>query len=78
MNTDFETDCLHWRNRLLTGKLAHWCGQWDDLPVDETTIEIECCTCFTAEERAPVQDIIDATILAFRRGDPTDELCEAQ
>ncbi len=70
--TDFETDCLYWRKRILTGNLAHWCYDWDCLPVDETTIEIECCNCFSAEERATVQSIIDATVLEARLSDPTD------
>jgi len=70
--TDFEIDSMHWRGRILTGQLAHWCYDWDLLPVDETTIEIESCTCVTAEDRAAVQDVIDATILAFRQSDPTD------
>lgn len=52
-----------WRGRILTGALAHWCFDWDFLPVDETTIEIESCHCFSAEEKAPVQTVIDATIL---------------
>jgi hypothetical protein len=67
-----EQDSMHWQGRTLTGKLAHWCWDWDGLTVDETTIEIESCHCWTAEEKAPVQSIIDATILAYRMSDPTD------
>jgi hypothetical protein len=70
--TEFNHDSMWWRGRILTGKLAHWCYDWDLLPVDETTIEIESCHCFPAEQRAPVQDVIDATLLAFRQSDPTD------
>ena len=43
--TDWKEDCLRWRGRVLTGKLAHWCFDWDLLPVDETTPEFDCCTC---------------------------------
>jgi hypothetical protein len=35
-------DCEKWRGRLLTGKYAHWCLEWDDLPIDETTPEWPC------------------------------------
>lgn len=38
-------DCLEWRGRVLVGRQAHWCGDWDDLPVDETCPEWPCdCT----------------------------------
>lgn len=39
---DFEADCLHWRGRILLGSFAHWCIDWDDLPVDETCHEWPC------------------------------------
>jgi hypothetical protein len=42
---EFDRDCLKWRGRLLTGKYAHWCYDWDGLPIDETTQEWPCrCT----------------------------------
>lgn len=34
--TQFQEDCLRWRGSMLTGDFAHWCGEWDGLPVDET------------------------------------------
>ena len=40
--TDWEKDCLHWRGRVLTGRYGHWCHDWDDLPIDETTMEWPC------------------------------------
>lgn len=43
--TDWEQDCLRWRGRVLRGKYAHWCYDWDFLPVDETTDEMESCAC---------------------------------
>ena len=51
---EWEEDCLKWRGVVLTGKKAHWCLDWDGLPVDETTPEFECCTCFSdkAEKEA--------------------------
>jgi len=43
---DWEEDCLKWRGKVLTGDFAHWCNDWDMLPVDETTPEWESCTCW--------------------------------
>lgn len=34
--TPFQEDCLRWRGSMLTGDFAHWCWDWDGLPVDET------------------------------------------
>ncbi len=39
---EFIEDCLHWRNRVLTGVYAHWCPDWDELPIDETCNEWPC------------------------------------
>ena len=46
--TEFEEDCIKWRGKILTGKHAHYCYDWDFLPVDETCPEYECCHCITA------------------------------
>lgn len=43
--TQFEQDCMHWRGRLLTGKEAHYCHDWDGLPMDETCEEYSSCGC---------------------------------
>lgn len=43
---DWEHDCKKWRGKVLTGKYAHWCYDWDALPVDETCIEFSSCGCF--------------------------------
>ena len=40
--TEWEADCLKWRGKILTGKHAHWCMDWDDLPIDETCSEWPC------------------------------------
>lgn len=40
--TAFERDSLRWRGRVLDGQFAHWCEDWDGLPVDETTCEWPC------------------------------------
>ena len=42
-------DCMYWRGVVLTGKYAHWCWDWDDLPVDETTPEWYYCSCWDSE-----------------------------
>lgn len=34
--TEWQLDCLRWRGNMLTGNFAHWCAEWDGLPVDET------------------------------------------
>jgi hypothetical protein len=45
-NPEWVQDCLRWRGKVLTGEKAHWCWDWDGLPVDETTPEIDACTCY--------------------------------
>ena len=48
---EWNTDCMKWWKRRLTGEKSHWCNDWDGLPIDETCKdEIACCTC-TWEER---------------------------
>ena len=42
--------CMHWYGYVLTGKYAHWCNDWDDLPIDDTCEEIACCTCFEGDQ----------------------------
>jgi hypothetical protein len=48
---DWNEDCLRWRGSVLTGKYAHWCMDWDGLPVDETTSEWDSCTCYVDEKK---------------------------
>jgi hypothetical protein len=49
---DWIEDCMKWRGKVLKGVHAHWCWDWDGLPVDETTPEHECCTCYDKPEDA--------------------------
>lgn len=49
--TQWDQDCMRWHGRLLTGQRAHWCPDWDFLPVDETTAEISACTCGELEHK---------------------------
>ena len=46
---EWRADCDRWRGRMLSGEKAHWCYDWDGLPVDETCGEWPC-TCWPDEE----------------------------
>ena len=37
---------MKWRGRILTGEFAHWCFEWDELPIDETCENEWPCGCF--------------------------------
>ena len=39
---EWEADCEQWRGKTLTGTYAHWCADWDGLPIDETCMEWPC------------------------------------
>lgn len=45
IHKEWVQECLRWRGVILRGFAAHYCHEWDGLPVDETTSEFECCTC---------------------------------
>jgi len=42
----WRAECLHWRGVVLVGRFAHYCFDFDGLPVDETCEEFDCCRCF--------------------------------
>ena len=46
MFENWDQDCIRWMGRLLIGKYAHWCPEWDYLPIDETCMEFTCCYCY--------------------------------
>ncbi len=50
--SEWEKECLHWRGEVLIGIYAHYCFEWDGLPIDETSYEWPC----------GCQDEIDASI----------------
>lgn len=52
MNEEWKADSLKWRGEVLKGRFAHWCNEWDGLPVDETTEEFDCCGCDWGDENA--------------------------
>lgn len=58
---EWKDDCIKWWDRILTGEYAHWCYDWDALPIDETCKEeFECCYCN--------KEVIKADNLAAKQG----------
>lgn len=52
LSPEWAAECIRWRGRVLTGRFAHWCHDWDLLPVDETTPnEFDCCHCYGEDQR---------------------------
>lgn len=49
----FAADSYRWRGRILTSAYAHYCYDWDGLPVDETTPEWDCCLCWPEAAQKP-------------------------
>lgn len=47
---DWIEDCRKWQGVVLSGKYAHWCHEWDELPIDETCLEFICCNCYSGLE----------------------------
>lgn len=47
---DWKEDCMKWWGKILTGDKAHWCPEWDDLPIDETCDEFRFCQCGIGEK----------------------------
>ena len=43
-------DCFRWHDKVLTGENCHYCPDWDYLPIDDTCMEFEACTCNRKEE----------------------------
>lgn len=43
---DWEKDCQKYHGRVLTGNYAHYCYDWDSLPIDESLPEWETCICY--------------------------------
>ncbi len=39
------------RYAALSGKLKHYCPDWDFMAIDETCLEFDACLCFRGEER---------------------------
>jgi hypothetical protein len=43
---DWIEDSIKYHGKILRGTYAHWCTEWDDLPIDETCVEFKSCTCY--------------------------------
>lgn len=41
----WDEDWKRWHGDRPHGQLAHWCDDWDGLPIDEDCMEFMCCTC---------------------------------
>jgi hypothetical protein len=48
--TQFDADCLQMHGKVLTGEKAHYCPEFDYLPIDETRHEFQYCTCEWSKE----------------------------
>ncbi len=46
----WREDCIHWQGKVLVGEHAHYCWDWDGLPIDETTVEYRSCVCYRPDE----------------------------
>ena len=51
--SEFEKECYRWHGRKLEGHYAHYCPDWDYLPIDDTCVEFQSCTC----PKLPIDDI---------------------
>ena len=54
---EWDKTSLMEHGRILTGKYAHWCQEWDYMTVYGTCPEFECCLCYESQGgRAPAKD----------------------
>lgn len=58
-SNEWIEDSKKYHGKVLTGKFAHWCLEWDDLPIDETCPEFKVCLCFPTEEVKDQKEILD-------------------
>lgn len=42
------TECRNYYGEVLTGWYAHWCNEWDGLPIDWKSSEFTCCSCYSS------------------------------
>lgn len=69
---DWIDDCLEWWGGILTGRFAHWCAEWDDLPIDETCQEFEFCGCYDDTEHG--EEVAEIQSAMFRDHDESSYL----
>jgi hypothetical protein len=60
---NFDYDSHRYRGKILTGKYAHYCMSWDELPTDETCIEFASCHCY--EETDEIKHIRNKLLDAY-------------
>lgn len=65
----FDVDCMKERGRILTGRFAHYCIDWDGLTVDETCIEANSCNDMTYDESAKAETA--KAVKEFEESDPS-------
>lgn len=57
---DWVEDCNKFWGRVLDGPNAHWCLEFDDLPIDDTCImEMSVCLCDAGKIQPKSQEYID-------------------
>jgi hypothetical protein len=66
VSTDSEdpqwpADSTRWHGRVLEGTWAHWCFDWDALPIDETCWEFSSCHCY---DNCTCDDCLDGLVSA--------------
>lgn len=66
---DFKAWSMKERGRILTGRFAHYCNDWDGLTVDETCVEAESCHDCDYDDKARLQ--INMAVKEFDKSDPT-------
>lgn len=66
--TEWEEDCLAYRGEVLTGKRAHFCLDFDGLPVDDTTWEALVCHCYDGDPEQRTEEEIAAIRAAHPLG----------
>ena len=49
----WDEDCMRFYGKILDGEKAHYCHDWDGLPIDETCKELRCCHCVFASTVIP-------------------------
>lgn len=59
LNPEWIADSMKYYGKILKGKFAHWCLEWDDLPIDETCPEFKVCLCYEESEVAAHKEILE-------------------
>lgn len=47
---DWNVEWFRWNGMRPPGVYAHWCEEWDYLPIDEHCPEFFCCSCYEASD----------------------------